>query len=83
MLRRLLRHMPLRDVVSLIVKPFLGKKRGSTKVEVISRAVEDADMKSAAADFTQIADDALEHASRESRVERARIQDLAESSFSH
>jgi len=32
--------MPFRDVVHLIVKPFLGNKQGPTKNEVLSRAVE-------------------------------------------
>jgi predicted small metal-binding protein len=40
LLRRFIRYMPLRDVVYLIVKPFLGAKRGATKAEVLSRAVE-------------------------------------------
>lgn len=78
LLRRFVRHMPLRDVLHLIVKPFLGRKKGATKAEVISRAVEHGDMKSAAAEMTQVADDALEHAIRESRAERARIQAEAE-----
>jgi len=78
LLRRFVRHMPLRDVLYLIVKPFLGKKKGATKAEVISRAVEHADLKSAAADMTQLADEALEHAIRESKAERARIQAEAE-----
>jgi len=79
LLARFVRHMPLRDVVYLIVKPFLGKTGGATKAEVISRAVEHAELKSAAADLTQLADDALEHAIRESKAERARIQAEAES----
>ena len=78
LLRRFTRYMPLRDVIYLIVKPFLGKKKGATKAEVISRAVEHADLKSAAADMTQLADEALEHAITESRAERARIQAMAE-----
>jgi radical SAM superfamily enzyme YgiQ (UPF0313 family) len=78
MLRRFTRYMPLRDVIYLIVKPFLGRKAGPTKAEVISQAVEHGDLKSAAADMTQLADAALEHAIRESRAERARIQALAE-----
>ncbi len=40
LLRRFARHMPLRDVVYVIVKPFLGAKRGATKAEVLSRTVE-------------------------------------------
>ena len=56
------------------MKPFLGRKQGFTKAEVISRAVEHGDIKSAAADMTLVADAALEHAIRESRAERACIQ---------
>jgi anaerobic magnesium-protoporphyrin IX monomethyl ester cyclase len=77
LIRRFVRHMPLRDVIYLIVKPFLGRKKGLTNAEVVSRAVEHADLKSAAADLTQLADDTLEHVIRESRAERARIQSLA------
>jgi radical SAM superfamily enzyme YgiQ (UPF0313 family) len=78
LLRRFLRHMPVRDVLYLLVKPFLGQKTGSTNAEVISRAVEHTELKSAAADLTLMADEALEHAIRESRAERARIQAGAE-----
>ena len=78
LLRRFVRHMPLRDVGYLLVKPFLGTKTGPTRAEVVSRAVEHDEVKSAAADLTQLADDALEHAIRESRAERARIQAMAE-----
>jgi radical SAM superfamily enzyme YgiQ (UPF0313 family) len=77
LLRRFVRYMPLRDVLYLLVKPFLGDKKGFTKAEVVSRAVEHANLKSDAAELTQLADEALEHAIRESRAERARIQDLA------
>ena len=78
LLRRFIRYMPLRDVVYLIVKPFLGKKQGPTKAEVLSRAVEHADVKSAAADLTQLSDDALEEAIQNARAERAAIQVQAE-----
>jgi predicted small metal-binding protein len=78
LLYRFFRHMPARDVLYLLVKPFLGQKTGATKAEIISRAVEHADLKSDAAAMTQLADDALEHAIRESRAERARIQVAAE-----
>ena len=40
LLRRLLRYMPLRDVLYLLAKPFLGKKSGMTDAETLSRAVE-------------------------------------------
>jgi radical SAM superfamily enzyme YgiQ (UPF0313 family) len=78
LLRRFVRYMPLRDVIHLLVKPFLGQKAGATKAELISRAVEHGDMKSAAADMTLLADEALEHAINESRAERVRIQAEAE-----
>jgi radical SAM superfamily enzyme YgiQ (UPF0313 family) len=54
LLRRFLRHMPLRDVVYLIVKPFLGEQKGPTKNEVLSRAVEHGTMKDAATQLTQV-----------------------------
>ncbi len=78
LLRRFLRFMPLRDVVYLIVKPFLGVKRGPTRNEVLSRAVEHPALKDAAADLTQVADDLLAHVMNESRTERLRIQNDAE-----
>ena len=54
LLRRFVRFMPLRDVLYLVAKPFLGKKAGATNAEVVSRAVEHADAKSAAADMTSL-----------------------------
>ncbi|NIM66184.1 MAG: radical SAM protein, partial [Candidatus Latescibacteria bacterium] len=39
LMRRFVRHMALRDVIYLILKPFLGKKKGATKAEILSRAV--------------------------------------------
>jgi len=74
LLRRFTRHMPLRDVLYLLAKPFLGKKQGATRAEVLSRTVEQGAIKSAAADLTQLADEALEHAIKSSREERARLQ---------
>ena len=56
LLRRFMRYMPLRDVVYLIIKPFLGNKQGPTKNEVLSRAVEHQAMKDAAAEFTTLPD---------------------------
>jgi radical SAM superfamily enzyme YgiQ (UPF0313 family) len=78
LLRRFFRYMPIRDVLYLIFKPFMGQKQGSTKAEVLTRAVEHGEMKSDAAELTQVADEALDHAIRESRAERARIQAAAE-----
>jgi radical SAM superfamily enzyme YgiQ (UPF0313 family) len=78
LLRRFLRYMPVRDVVYLIIKPFLGKKKGATKAEVLSRAVEHAEMKDAAAQLTQLADEMLHHVLEASRAERLRIQQDAE-----
>ena len=79
LLRRFLRYMPVRDVVYLIIKPFLGKGKGATQAEVLSRAVEHGVLKDEAASLTQVTDDMLEHVLRESRSERLRIQEEAES----
>jgi radical SAM superfamily enzyme YgiQ (UPF0313 family) len=78
LLRRFLRYMPVKDVVYLLIKPFLGKGKGATKAEVLSRAVEHGALKDAAANLTQVTDDMLEHVFRESRAERLRIQEEAE-----
>jgi anaerobic magnesium-protoporphyrin IX monomethyl ester cyclase len=67
-------------VAYLIIKPFLGKSKGATKAEVLSRAVEHADIKDAAAELTQMTDDMLHNVMEESRLERLRIQQEAESS---
>jgi radical SAM superfamily enzyme YgiQ (UPF0313 family) len=74
LLRRFFRYMPVRDVVYLIIKPFLGKKKGATKAEVLSRAVEHGEMKDAAALLTQLTDERLDLVLAESRAERLRIQ---------
>ena len=73
LLRRFVRHMPLRDVLHLLVKPLLGRTNGETPAEVISRAVEHGDAKSAAAAMTQLADEALERALTSSAAERVRL----------
>jgi radical SAM superfamily enzyme YgiQ (UPF0313 family) len=78
LLRRFLRYMPLRDVVYLIAKPFLGTGKGPTKAEVLSRAVEHGAIKDAAAMLTQLTDTELHEVMRESRAERQRIQREAE-----
>jgi hypothetical protein len=65
LLRRFLRYMPLRDIYTLLSKPFRGKKSGATRAEVLSRAVEHADLKSSAADLTQLSDEKLEAALQE------------------
>jgi radical SAM superfamily enzyme YgiQ (UPF0313 family) len=78
LLRRFFRYMPARDVIYLIIKPFLGKRSGATKAEVISRAVEHGANKDAAAALTQVSDDRLEFVIEESRRERLRIQQEAE-----
>ncbi|MBI3608957.1 MAG: B12-binding domain-containing radical SAM protein [Nitrospirae bacterium] len=78
LLKRFLRYMPVRDVVYLIIKPFLGKTKGATKAEVMSRAVEHGAMKDAAAELTQLTDEALDHVMQESIAERRRIQQEAE-----
>ncbi len=80
LIRRFLRFMPARDVAYLIIKPFLGQKKGATKAEVLSRAVEHGDIKDAAAELTQMTDDMLQSVMEESRLERLRIQQEAEGS---
>jgi predicted small metal-binding protein len=67
-------------VAYLIIKPFLGQKKGATKAEVLSRAVEHANIKDAAAELTQMTDDMLQSVMEESRLERLRIQQEAEGS---
>jgi anaerobic magnesium-protoporphyrin IX monomethyl ester cyclase len=57
-----MRFMPIRDVVYLIVKPFLGKQRGPTRAETVSRAVEHAEHMDSAAAFTRVSDAMLDHA---------------------
>ncbi|HEY7531807.1 MAG TPA: radical SAM protein [Nitrospiraceae bacterium] len=80
LLRRFLRYMPVRDVVYLILKPFLGRQRGATKAEVLTRAVEHAEMKDAAAELTQLTEEKLQNVLQASRAERLRIQRDAEGS---
>ena len=70
LLRRFLRHMRLRDVVYLIIKPFLGDKFGPTRSEVLSRAVEHGAQKDAAASLTQVPDAALDNVINKSSAER-------------
>lgn len=79
LLRRFLRFMPARDVIYLIIKPFVGQKKGATKAEVLSRAVEHAEMKDEAAQLTQLTDDRLHEVLEASRIERRRIQQEANS----
>jgi anaerobic magnesium-protoporphyrin IX monomethyl ester cyclase len=67
-LRRFLRYMPFSSVVYLIVKPFLGRKRGATKAEVISRAVEHSESKNNAAALTQLPDTIFEKDNRPART---------------
>lgn len=77
LLRRFLRFMPIRDVLHLIVKPFLGAQSGPTRNEVLSRAVEHPAMKDAAAELTRVSDEVMEQIASEARAERRRIQDEA------
>ncbi len=39
--RQFIRNMPLRDVLYLLVKPFLGRQSGETRAEALSRSVEE------------------------------------------
>ncbi len=74
LLRRFLRYMPVRDVGYLLIKPFLGNKRGATRAEVLSRAVEQTAWKEAAAELTRLDDAVLQRVMIESKAERLRIQ---------
>jgi len=71
LLRRFMRFMPIRDVVYLIVKPFLGKQRGPTRAETVSRAVEHPEHKDSAAAFTRISDAMLGDARPASKYEQS------------
>jgi radical SAM superfamily enzyme YgiQ (UPF0313 family) len=75
LLRRFLRYMPLRDVVHLLIKPFLGKKSGATRAEVMSRAVEHRETKDDIGSLTQLDDQQLfemvDSERRETEVETA------------
>ncbi|MEE9229167.1 MAG: radical SAM protein [Acidobacteriota bacterium] len=62
LLKRFMRHMPLRDVAYLLIKPFLGKKSGATRAELVSRTVEHQSIKSSAAALTQLTEEAQERA---------------------
>jgi anaerobic magnesium-protoporphyrin IX monomethyl ester cyclase len=53
---RLARSMSVRNILLMLVKPFLGEKKGQTKAETLSRAVEQEEIRSAAADLTQVPD---------------------------
>ncbi len=59
LLRRFMRYMPVKDVLYILAKPFLGKKSGATRSEVLSRAVEHREMKTAAGELTQLPDEEL------------------------
>ncbi len=71
-LRRFLRHMRYRDVAYLLFKPFLGKKAGATKSEILSRQVEHSREKDRAAELTQMHGDVVERVAAASAEERAR-----------
>jgi len=77
LLGRFLRHMRLRDVLYLIVKPFVGDKRGPTHNEVLSRAVEHGALKDAAAALTQVSENDLEQVLQASTIERLRFAESA------
>jgi radical SAM superfamily enzyme YgiQ (UPF0313 family) len=74
LLRRFLRFMPARDVFYLIVKPFLGQRKGATRAEVVSRAVDHREMKDQAAALTLLEDDVLDRVAASARAERERIR---------
>jgi anaerobic magnesium-protoporphyrin IX monomethyl ester cyclase len=55
---RLAGSMPMRDILWMLVKPFLGASNGQTRAEVLSRAIEHGEMKTAAEQRTQVPDEA-------------------------
>ncbi len=63
-LRRRLRHMRLREVLHLLVKPFLGDNHGPTTNVLLSRAVEHGGEHDAAAFLTPVAAHLLERTPR-------------------
>ena len=74
LLRRFGRYMRMRDIVYLILKPFLGKRSGPTQAETLSRAVEYLEIKDSAAALTLVPDHMLEEAVAASKTERQRLQ---------
>jgi len=74
LLRRFGRYMRMRDIVYLILKPFLGKRSGPTQAETLSRAVEHLEIKDSAAALTLVPDHMLEEAVAASKTERQRLQ---------
>ena len=74
LLRRFTRFMPMRDVIHLILKPFLGQRSGPTAAETLSRTVEHAELKDSAAALTQVSDAIFEQALAELQAARALIQ---------
>ncbi len=75
LLLRFLRHMPARDVGYLLLKPFIGARRGATKAEVVTRAVEHAVAKDQAAALTLVSNESLDRVVAESLKERQRLLD--------
>ncbi len=74
LLRRFGRYMRKRDIIYLILKPFLGKRSGPTKAETLSRAVDHLEIKDSAAALTHVPDHMLEEAVAASKAERQRLQ---------
>jgi radical SAM superfamily enzyme YgiQ (UPF0313 family) len=62
LLRLLARNMPLRQVLYLLVKPFLGRRTGATRSAVLARGVDDRQLQRAATDLSRLSDQDLEQA---------------------
>jgi hypothetical protein len=75
--------MRLRDVIHLLIKPFLGKDRGPTKNELLSRAVEHRALKDTAADLTAVPDVLLEGVIGQNRHGPADLSALREKQAQH
>lgn len=72
--------MPIRDVLYLLLKLFMGQKKGATKAEVVSLLVEHADMKDAAPQLTRVSDEMLHNMFEASRLEHLQIRQAVEES---
>ncbi|HMS85207.1 MAG TPA: hypothetical protein PKD12_16310 [Nitrospira sp.] len=80
LLRRFFQYMPIRDVLYLLLKLFMGQKKGATKAEVVSLLVEHADMKDAAPQLTRVSDEMLHNMFEASRLEHLQIRQAVEES---
>ena len=72
-LRRFARHMPIKDLIQLMARPFLRIIAGVTRAEPVSPADEYHEVKSAAADLPQVSDDQPQAVIADSQVDEKRL----------